>query len=139
MLLTFSRPPNGYWVTWRRLGLQARIYETERHPVVYGDCLSAKNRPTLLIYGHYDVQPPEPLDEWLTPPFSPTVRDGYVYARGAADDKGQFFAYLKAMEAILTVAKDPPRQRESPGGRGRGDRQSQYGGFSQGAPAGAYS
>ncbi len=91
-----------------RLGLQARIYETERHPVVYGACLSGKNRPTLLIYGHYDVQPPEPLDEWLTPPFSPTVRDGYVYARGAADDKGQFFAYLKAMEAILTVAKTLP-------------------------------
>ncbi len=53
----------------KRLGLQARIYETERHPIVYGAYLSAKDRPTLLIYGHYDVQPPEPLDEWLTPPF----------------------------------------------------------------------
>ena len=91
-----------------RLGLQARIYKTERHPVVYGERLSGTDRLTLLVYGHYDVQPPEPLDEWLTPPFSPTLRDGYVYARGAADDKGQFFTYLKAMEAVLTVAETLP-------------------------------
>ena len=91
-----------------RLGLQAKIYETERHPIVYGEYRSGKDRPTVLIYGHYDVQPPEPLDEWLTPPFAPTIRDGYVYARGATDDKGQLFTYLKAMEAILTVAKALP-------------------------------
>jgi len=91
-----------------RLGLKAGIYKTERHPIVYGEYWSGENRPTVLIYGHYDVQPPEPLDEWLTPPFSPAIRDGYVYARGAVDDKGQFFTYLKAMEAILTVAKTLP-------------------------------
>jgi acetylornithine deacetylase/succinyl-diaminopimelate desuccinylase-like protein len=62
----------------------------------------------LLIYGHYDVQPPEPLEEWITPPFSPTIRDGYVYARGATDDKGQFFTYLKAIEAVLAVAGKLP-------------------------------
>jgi acetylornithine deacetylase/succinyl-diaminopimelate desuccinylase-like protein len=91
-----------------RLGLQTKIYQTERHPIVYGECLSGKDRPTVLIYGHYDVQPPEPLNEWLTPPFEPTIRDGCLYARGASDDKGQFFTYLKAMEAILAVAKALP-------------------------------
>ena len=59
-------------------------------------------RPTLLIYGHYDVQPPDPLDEWISPPFEPTVRDGRLYARGAADDKGQVFCLLKAYEATST-------------------------------------
>jgi len=92
----------------QRLGMQTRIYRTQRHPIVYGTCASTKDRPTVLIYGHYDVQPPEPLDEWLTPPFAPTIRDGYVYARGATDDKGQFMTYLKAIDAILSVAKALP-------------------------------
>ena len=91
-----------------QLGLKARIWPTARHPVVFGESLSAGNCPTLLIYGHYDVQPPEPLDQWLTPPFVPDLRDGYVYARGATDDKGQFFTYLKALEAILNVDQALP-------------------------------
>ena len=64
--------------------------------------------PTLLIYGHYDVQPPDPLDEWISPPFEPTVRDGRLYARGAADDKGQVFCLLKAYEATLDAERRPP-------------------------------
>ena len=91
-----------------RLGFEAKIYRTDRHPVVCGQLLTGTDRPTLLIYGHYDVQPPEPLDEWLTPPFVPTIRDGYVYARGATDDKGQLFTYLKAIEAILAEEKTLP-------------------------------
>jgi acetylornithine deacetylase/succinyl-diaminopimelate desuccinylase-like protein len=64
--------------------------------------------PVLLVYGHYDVQPPDPLDEWRTPPFSPDVRDGYIYARGATDDKGQFFTYIKAIEAVLGAGQKLP-------------------------------
>ena len=87
----------------KRLGFQAEITNTERHPVVTARRCEQEGRPTLLIYGHYDVQPPEPIEEWNSPPFAPTIKDGYVYARGATDDKGQFFTYLKAMEAILAV------------------------------------
>jgi acetylornithine deacetylase/succinyl-diaminopimelate desuccinylase-like protein len=65
-------------------------------------------RPTLLIYGHYDVQPPDPLDEWKTPPFSPTVREGKLFARGASDDKGQVYCLLKAYEAVLDSRQRPP-------------------------------
>lgn len=98
------------WVHDRllRLGFKAEICRTDRHPVVCGQLLTATDRPTLLIYGHYDVQPAEPLNEWLTPPFVPTIRDGCVYARGATDDKGQLFTYLKAIEAILTEEKTLP-------------------------------
>lgn len=87
----------------KRLNFDAALFSTERHPVVYGEHLKAPSEPTLLIYGHYDVQPPDPLDEWVTPPFSPQIRDGYVYARGACDDKGQFFTYLKALEAVMNA------------------------------------
>src|SRR6058998_592771 len=72
---------------------------SETHPVVWGVGPDVPGAPTLLIYGHYDVQPPDPLGEWTTPPFEPTVRDGRLYARGAADDKGQVFCLLKAIEA----------------------------------------
>jgi len=92
----------------QRIGFETRIYRTERHPVVFAQHCNAPGAPTLLVYGHYDVQPPEPLDEWLTPPFSPSIRDGYVYARGATDDKGQFFTYVKAVEAVLAVAGNLP-------------------------------
>jgi len=71
------------------------------HPLVYGEWLRAPGRPTLLLYGHYDVQPPDPLDLWRTPPFEPTMRGEDLYARGAADDKGQMFALLKGVEAVL--------------------------------------
>jgi acetylornithine deacetylase/succinyl-diaminopimelate desuccinylase-like protein len=87
----------------KRLGFRSTVHETSRHPVVYGELLRDLALPTLLVYGHYDVQPPDPLDEWVSPPFSPTVQDGFVYARGATDNKGQFFTYLKAVEALLLV------------------------------------
>ncbi len=71
------------------------------HPLVYADWLHADGKPTALVYGHYDVQPPDPLDEWLSPPFEPTERDGNLYARGAVDDKGQVVAQVKALESLL--------------------------------------
>lgn len=77
------------------------IIETAGHPIVYADHLHAPGKPTLLVYGHYDVQPVDPLHLWETPPFEPTERDGKLYARGATDDKGQIFMHLKAVEAIL--------------------------------------
>jgi len=86
----------------RRVGLQnVRLIETPGNPVVYGDWLGAPDAPTILFYGHYDVQPVDPVDEWTTPPFEATVRDGEIYARGAADDKGQVFMHIKAVEAHL--------------------------------------
>src|SRR5262249_50460880 len=81
---------------------------TEGHPTVHAERQAARGKPPLLFYGHYDVQPPEPLEPWLSPPFEPTVRDGNLYARGATDDKGQMFTHLKAAEAWLkTSAKLP--------------------------------
>src|SRR5437867_524992 len=83
----------------RRLGCrEVQFLASDTHPVVWGVGREVPGAPTLLIYGHYDVQPPEPLDEWTTPPFEPTVRDGKLFARGAADDKGQVFCLLKAIE-----------------------------------------
>lgn len=84
------------------------IIEGPGLPVVWAESPRVPDRPTLLIYGHYDVQPPDPLDEWITPPFTPTVRDGRLYARGAADDKGQVFCLLKAYEAVLDSRRLPP-------------------------------
>ncbi|MFZ0928763.1 MAG: dipeptidase [Syntrophobacteraceae bacterium] len=92
----------------KRCGFTGRIYPTERHPIVLGRSPEVPGAPTLLIYGHYDVQPPDPLDEWQTPPFSPEVRDGYIYARGASDDKGQFFTYVKAIESVLRTGQKLP-------------------------------
>jgi acetylornithine deacetylase/succinyl-diaminopimelate desuccinylase-like protein len=84
------------------IGLQnIQIFETEGHPVIYADWLNAAGKPTILIYGHYDVQPEDPVDLWKTPPFEATERDGLLYARGTADDKGQIFIHLKAIEAFL--------------------------------------
>jgi len=76
------------------------VLATGGHPLVYADWLHAPGRPTVLCYGHYDVQPPDPLDEWVTPPFEPAVRHGNIYARGASDDKGQMFMHIKAVEAL---------------------------------------
>src|SRR6187431_3361892 len=85
-----------------RVGLQnVKLLETPGFPVVYGDWLGAPGAPTILFYGHYDVQPVDPLNLWETPPFEATIRDGEIYARGAADDKGQVFMHLKAIEAHL--------------------------------------
>ena len=87
-----------------RIGLQnARLIETESHPLVYADWLQAAGKPTVLIYGHYDVQPVDPLDEWLSPPFEPVERNGNLYARGSADDKGQIWAQIKALESLMTA------------------------------------
>jgi len=88
----------------RAMGLDAGLIETAGHPLVYAESLKAPGKPTLLVYGHYDVQPPEPLEPWLSPPFEPTERDGSLYARGATDDKGQMFTHLKAAEAWLKGA-----------------------------------
>jgi acetylornithine deacetylase/succinyl-diaminopimelate desuccinylase-like protein len=85
-----------------------QIIEGAGHPVVWAEGPEVPGRPTLLIYGHYDVQPPDPLDEWISPPFEPTVREGRLYARGAADDKGQVFCLLKAYEATLDADRRPP-------------------------------
>jgi acetylornithine deacetylase/succinyl-diaminopimelate desuccinylase-like protein len=86
----------------RRIGLQnVRLEETKGHPIVYGEWLGAAGAPTILFYGHYDVQPVDPVELWESPPFEATVRDGEIYARGAADDKGQVFMHFKAIEAHL--------------------------------------
>ena len=93
----------------RRAGLVAGIFPTPGHPVVVGEWRGAgPEAPTVLVYGHYDVQPPEPLELWETPPFEPSLRDGRIYARGAADDKGQLFLHLKALEAHLAIRGDLP-------------------------------
>jgi len=73
------------------------------HPIVYGEWMGAPGKPTVLCYGHYDVQPPDPLNEWASPPFEPDLREQNLYARGAADDKGQMYIHLKAAEALLAV------------------------------------
>ncbi len=86
----------------KRVGLEnVRLVETPGNPVVYGDWLHAPGAPTILFYGHYDVQPVDPVELWESPPFEATVRDGEIYARGAADDKGQVFMHFKAIEAHL--------------------------------------
>jgi acetylornithine deacetylase/succinyl-diaminopimelate desuccinylase-like protein len=86
----------------RAAGMQAiRLIETPGNPVVYGEWLGAPGKPTILFYGHYDVQPVDPVDLWTSPPFEATVRDGEIFARGSADDKGQVFMHIKAVEAHL--------------------------------------
>ena len=92
----------------RTVGLHATVHSTAGHPVVVGEWRGAPGAPTVLVYGHYDVQPAEPLDLWHSPPFEPTVRDGKIFARGAVDDKGQLFLHVKALEAHLTVRGSLP-------------------------------
>lgn len=82
-------------------GLTTELVETAGHPIVYAEWLKAGKAPTVLIYGHYDVQPPDPLDKWVTPPFEPDVRDGCVWARGATDDKGQMLTHVLSVAAWL--------------------------------------
>jgi acetylornithine deacetylase/succinyl-diaminopimelate desuccinylase-like protein len=78
----------------------AKVYETAGHPVVYGEKIVDPSKPTVLVYGHYDVQPPDPLNLWNSPPFEPVIKDGRIYARGSADDKGQFYMHVKALEIL---------------------------------------
>ena len=85
----------------REAGLATEMIETERHPLVYAEWLGAEGKPTLLFYGHYDVQPPDPLEEWRNPPFEPTKEGDLLVARGATDDKGQSYAHVKAVAAML--------------------------------------
>lgn len=85
------------------IGLEAELVPTEGHPMVIGRWEKAPGKPTVLLYGHYDVQPPDPLDKWLSPPFEPTIRDGRLYARGVGDNKGQHFAQMMAIESHLKV------------------------------------
>lgn len=88
-------------------GLSASIHATEGHPVVVGRHHAGPDAPTLLVYAHYDVQPPDPLDEWDSPPFEPEIREGIVYARGAADDKAQVVLQIAAAEAALAAGELP--------------------------------
>lgn len=89
-------------------GIEGRIYKTKLHPIVFAQSPDIPGAPTLLVYGHYDVQPPDPLDEWHTHPFTPSIRDGFIYARGATDDKGQFLTYIKAVESLLGAGEKLP-------------------------------
>jgi succinyl-diaminopimelate desuccinylase len=92
------------------LGLATELVETGGHPIVYAESPPVAGKPVALVYGHYDVQPPEPLDEWTSPPFEPTVRGGNIYARGATDDKGQMLTHVKAAEAWIKTAGKLPVQ-----------------------------
>src|SRR5688572_197415 len=86
----------------RHIGIDTKIHETPGHPIVLGEWRKAgPDRPTVLVYGHYDVQPAEPLELWTNPPFQPTIVDGKVFARGSADDKGQFYMHVKALETLV--------------------------------------
>lgn len=80
---------------------KVEVCETSGHPIVYGEKIIDANLPTILVYGHYDVQPADPLDLWTSPPFEPVIKDGKIYARGACDDKGQFYMHLKAFELMM--------------------------------------
>ncbi|MDR1479306.1 MAG: dipeptidase [Planctomycetaceae bacterium] len=93
-----------------RLGMKSELIETQRHPIVYAETVAIPDKPIILIYGHYDVQPPDPLDLWLSPPFEPTIRNGNVYARGTTDDKGQFMTHFFAIESILKTSGSLPYQ-----------------------------
>ncbi|MCW5964275.1 MAG: dipeptidase [Bryobacterales bacterium] len=84
------------------------VIATEGHPLIYADWMHAPGKPTVLCYGHYDVQPPDPLELWKSPPFEPEIRDGNLYARGSADDKGQMYAHVKAIEALVQTAGKLP-------------------------------
>ena len=105
----------GEWVRdfIRRAGGEAELVETETFPLAVGEigASGGGDAPTVLCYGHFDVQPPAPLDEWESPPFEPTVRDGWLYARGTADDKGQLYALLKAAESLAAAGELPVNVR----------------------------
>jgi acetylornithine deacetylase/succinyl-diaminopimelate desuccinylase-like protein len=92
----------------RQMGLSVRIMPTSGWPMVFGEYYQDSRMSTVLLYGHYDVQPPDPLDEWISPPFEPAIRNGRLYARGVGDNKGQHFAQLMALESLLACRKTLP-------------------------------
>ena len=93
----------------RSAGMQnVKIIETKGHPLIYADWLNAPGKPTVLIYGHYDVQPVDPINLWDSPPFEPTIKDGKIYARGATDDKGQMYIHIKTVEAFMKTRGSLP-------------------------------
>ncbi len=92
----------------RQSGIETAIYPTARHPVVCGEVKGPAGAPTILVYGHYDVQPPEPFEQWQSDPFEPVIRDGKIYARGSSDDKSQLFAHVKGLEAWRKVRGELP-------------------------------
>jgi succinyl-diaminopimelate desuccinylase len=100
------------WVAWQfhSLGLTTEVIQTVGQPLVYAETPPVPGAPTVLVYGHYDVQPPDPLGEWITPPFEPTKRDGNIYARGATDDKGQMFTHILSAAAWLKTRGSLPVQ-----------------------------
>jgi len=102
----------GHWMAdrLRQLGLETELVETDGHPIVFAQSSPVAGQPTALIYGHYDVQPPDPLSEWLSPPFEPVVRDGNIVARGATDDKGQLLTHVHGAEAWLQTHDRLPIQ-----------------------------
>lgn len=86
---------------------KVEVCQTAGNPIVYGEKTFDASKPTILVYGHYDVQPPDPLELWKTPPFEPTIRDGKIFARGACDDKGQFYMHVKAFELMMQTSTLP--------------------------------
>jgi acetylornithine deacetylase/succinyl-diaminopimelate desuccinylase-like protein len=100
------------WVAgqFENLGLACQRLATSGHPMVYAETPAVQGAPVALVYGHYDVQPPDPLNEWISPPFEPTVRDGNIYARGATDDKGQMLTHIKSVEAWMRTRGKLPLQ-----------------------------
>ncbi|MFX0195056.1 MAG: M20/M25/M40 family metallo-hydrolase [Candidatus Hodarchaeota archaeon] len=91
-----------------RVGITTTIFETAQNPIVFGEITSTLSEKTLLLYGHYDVQPSEPLELWKSPPFEPEIREDRIYARGSSDDKGQLFTAVKAIEALLKILGELP-------------------------------
>ncbi len=106
----FARPANGSVDQLSTIGLEAELLETSGNPVVFAQSPPVPGAPVVLVYGHYDVQPPDPLDEWISPPFEPTRRNGNLYARGATDDKGQMLTHVKSAEAWMETAGKLPVQ-----------------------------
>ena len=98
------------WLQQRleKLGLDTELISTPRHPIVLAESQVHADKPTVLIYGHYDVQPPDPLEEWLSEPFEPSIRNGYIFARGASDDKGQLMCHIAAVQAWLETSGQLP-------------------------------
>ena len=86
---------------------KAEVYATKGHPVIYGEKIIDPVKPTVLVYGHYDVQPADPLELWRSGPFDPVIKDGKIFARGACDDKGQFYMHVKALETLVQTNSLP--------------------------------